>query len=50
MLASGVTYQPIGPLASLTYSNGLVLTKNVTQDYRPDVLQVQDGSLHASSS
>ena len=25
-LASGVTYEPFGPLASLTYGNGLVMT------------------------
>jgi RHS repeat-associated protein len=43
-LAASVIYQPFGPLASLTYGNGLVLTETVTQDYQPDALQVQDGS------
>jgi RHS repeat-associated protein len=43
-LASGVAYEPFGPLASLTYGNGLALTKTFTQDYLNNALQVQDTS------
>jgi YD repeat-containing protein len=43
-LASSVTYLPFGPLTGLTYGNGLVLTKTVTQDYLINALQVQDTS------
>src|SRR5205807_282345 len=32
-LASSVSYQPFGPLQTLTYGNGLVLQKTFTQDY-----------------
>jgi RHS repeat-associated protein len=43
-LASSVAYLPFGPLTSLTYGNGLVLTKTYTQDYLINTLQVQDPS------
>lgn len=33
-LASDVTYEPFGPLASLTYGNGLVMTRSYDADYR----------------
>ena len=46
-LASSVAYQPFGPLVSLTYGNGLVLTKTYTQDYLINALQVQDPSTSA---
>jgi len=41
-LASTVVYQPFGDLASLTYGNGLTLSKTFTQDYLLNALQVQD--------
>jgi hypothetical protein len=31
---SSVAYEPFGPLASLTYGNGLNLTRGYDQDYR----------------
>jgi RHS repeat-associated protein len=43
-LASGVTYMPFGPLSSLTYGNGLTLTKTFTQDYLISSLIVEDAS------
>ena len=43
-LASSVGYEPFGPLTSLTYGNGLVLTKTFTHDYLISSLQVQDTS------
>jgi RHS repeat-associated protein len=43
-LASSVVYQPFGDLASLTYGNGLTLSRTFTQDYLLNALQVQDPS------
>jgi YD repeat-containing protein len=43
-LASSVTFKPFGPLASLTYGNGLALTKTFTTDYLLNTLVVQDTS------
>jgi YD repeat-containing protein len=44
MLAAGVTYMPFGPLSSLTYGNGLTLTKTYTQDYLISSILVQNAS------
>ncbi|MBV9978464.1 MAG: hypothetical protein JO365_00440 [Bradyrhizobium sp.] len=44
LLAKSVTYQPFGPLQSLTYGNGLVLWKTFTQDYTLNTLVVQQGA------
>ncbi len=44
VVASGLTYQPFGPLATLTYGNGLVLTLSYDQDYRLTGLTTTDGS------
>jgi len=43
-LASSITHYPFGPLETATYGNGL--TKNVTLDldYRPEILNVKNGS------
>jgi RHS repeat-associated protein len=41
-LASAATYYPFGPLAGLTYGNGLVLSRAHTRDYRMNVLRVRD--------
>jgi RHS repeat-associated protein len=41
-LASGITYEPFGPLASLAYGNGLTLTKSFTQDYLLSSVVVHD--------
>jgi RHS repeat-associated protein len=43
-LASSVTYQPFGPLASLSYGNGLTLAKTFTSDYLLNALRVMDGT------
>jgi RHS repeat-associated protein len=43
-LASSVAYLPFGPLTSLTYGNGLELTKSYTQDYLIAGEQVLDPS------
>ena len=43
-LASSIAYQPFGPLASLTYGNGLTLTKSYTRDYLLSSLLVQDNA------
>jgi YD repeat-containing protein len=43
-LASSVAHQPFGPLAGLTYGNGLTLTRTFTQDYLIDTLSVMDGA------
>jgi hypothetical protein len=43
-LASSVAHQPFGPLAGLTYGNGLTLTRTFTQDYLIDTLSVVDGA------
>jgi RHS repeat-associated protein len=43
-LASSIAYLPLGPLTTLTYGNGLTLSKTYTQDYLIDGLQVQDTS------
>jgi YD repeat-containing protein len=43
-LASGIAYQPFGPLASLAYGNGLTLTKSYTQDYLLSSLLVKDNT------
>ncbi len=43
-VVSGVTYLPFGPLASLTYGNGLDLAVSYDQDYRPEARVVSGGS------
>jgi RHS repeat-associated protein len=43
-LASGVAYEPFGALSSLTYGNGLALSKSFTEDYLINTLVVQDAS------
>ena len=43
VVASAITYQPFGPMASLTYGNGLVLTLTYDQDYRLTGLQAAAG-------
>ena len=43
-LASGVAYQPFGPLQALTYGNGLILWKTFTQDYTLNTIVVEQGS------
>jgi YD repeat-containing protein len=43
-LASSVAYAPFGALSSLTYGNGLALSKTFTEDYRINTLVVQDTS------
>src|SRR5690606_5684060 len=42
-LASGVTYEPFGPLASLTYGNGLVMTRSYDANYRLTGIATQSG-------
>jgi hypothetical protein len=42
-LASGVAYQPFGPLSLLAYGNGLTLTQTFTSDYLISTLTVTDG-------
>lgn len=44
VLASAITYQPFGPIASLTYGNGLVLTLSYDQDYRLTEIRTADGA------
>jgi RHS repeat-associated protein len=39
-IATSVTYEPFGPLASLTYGNSLKLTRSYDQDYRPTLIKV----------
>ncbi len=39
-IASGVTYEPFGPLASLTYGNGLALAVTYDEDYQPSTRAV----------
>ena len=34
-VVSGVTWQPFGPLAALSYGNGLSLAVSYDQDYQP---------------
>jgi len=43
-LASGVTYEPYGPLAGLTYGNGLVLSRSYDQNYWLSRIQVTNGT------
>jgi RHS repeat-associated protein len=43
-LASGVAYEPFGPLKSLTHGNSLVLTKTFSQDYRISTILTQDSA------
>lgn len=43
-LASGASYQPFGPLQTLTYGNGLILWKTFTQDYNLNTLIVEQGT------
>jgi RHS repeat-associated protein len=44
ILASAAAYQPFGSLQTLTYGNGLVLSKSFTQDYNLSALSVAQGS------
>ncbi|WP_175361142.1 RHS repeat-associated core domain-containing protein [Bradyrhizobium sp. STM 3843] len=44
LLAKWVTYQPFGPLQSLSYGNGLILWKTFTQDYNLSTFVVEQGS------
>ena len=43
LVASNITYQPFGPMASLTYGNGLILNLTYDQDYRLTALQTAAG-------
>ena len=43
-IASGATYEPFGPLASLTYGNGLALAVTYDQDYQPSARSVTGGA------
>ncbi|WP_315759581.1 RHS repeat-associated core domain-containing protein [Bradyrhizobium sp. SZCCHNRI2007] len=44
LLAKWVTYQPFGPLQSLSYGNDLILWKTFTQDYNLSTFVVEQGS------
>ena len=43
-IASGATYEPFGPLAALTYGNGLALSVTYDQDYQPSARSVTGGA------
>jgi len=42
-VATGIAYEPFGPVASLTYGNGLGLSFAYDQDYRLTAITVDDG-------
>ena len=43
-VATSVTYQPFGPLTSLTYGNGLTLTRTYNTNYWLTEIQVKNGA------
>jgi len=43
-LASGITYEPFGPLKSLTYGNGLLHTRGYDQNYWANAITTADGA------